>query len=67
MSWPRRRSRSGCAPTSDHQLGEQLGTTERELGVDMGLERRQARLLEAAERLRGERLVLEVGERAAAP
>ena len=45
----------------------QVGATERELRVDVVLERGEARLLEVAGGVLRPRLVLEVGERAAAP
>ena len=50
------------------ELGDQLPVTpELEICIDPRLGRLQAQLLEPADRLRGERLVLEPGERAAAP
>ena len=68
MSAARRRSRSGCSRTSAWSSPDELCVaTEREVGVDPPLERRQAELFQAEDLRLRERFVREVGERRSAP
>ena len=68
MSWPRRRSDSGCSATRrSSSPTSSPSRPQREVGVDAILERGEAELLEPADLGLRPRLVGEVGERRPAP
>ena len=62
------RSRKGCSARERPEPADPLRVvSDRELGLDVLLQRREAKLLEPADLRLRERLVGDVGERAAAP
>ena len=68
MSWPRRRSASGCSATRRSSSPTSSScAAEREIRVDAILERGEVKLFQPADLTLRPRLVGELGERRAAP